>query len=111
MTDTKPSLLIIYDYFFPAYRAGGPFQSLTNLIIQLQHEYKISVITSAFDLGTGQLHNIKTDSWSEIILPGADVPVNTWYAGAGKPGIAAIKGAIRHAKPSIVYLNGMFSVR
>ena len=43
-------ILIVNEYFFPAYRAGGPIQSLTNLIIALEHEIDFSVFASAYDL-------------------------------------------------------------
>ena len=82
MSETaKPGLLIFYDYFYPAYKAGGPVQSLTNLALSLQHGYAISVITGAHDLNDDRvLTNIKTNCWSEVMLPTASAVINVWYA-------------------------------
>jgi len=113
MTDTaKPGLLIFYDYFYPAYKAGGPIQSLTNLVLALKDEYNISVITSNHDLNeVTSLTGIETNDWSKIQLPGSGSFINIWYAGTAEPTTATIKKIIRQTSPSAVYLNGMFSYR
>ena len=112
MKTNKPGLLIMYDYFYPAYKAGGPIQSLTNLAIALQEEYNISILTSAYDLNDDHiLENIKPDSWSEVKLTDSSATINVWYATNGqiKPGL--LKKIIKQVKPATVYLNGMFSFR
>ena len=106
----KPGLLIFYDHFYPAYKAGGPIQSLTNLIVSLQDEYIISVITSGYDLNEDHLlANIQTDTWSKVLLADSTSTIQVWYAGSGKPGLASMKDIIEEADPSIIYLNGIFS--
>lgn len=108
----KPRLLIFYDHFYPAYKAGGPIQSLTNLSLALQDSYDISIVTSAYDLNDNRLpDNMETNVWSEVILPQSSTVVKVWYAGIAEPGLATIKKITREADPSIVYLNGMFSFR
>ncbi|CAN5894896.1 hypothetical protein BH11BAC4_BH11BAC4_01040 [soil metagenome] len=113
MTETeKPGLLICYDHFYPAYKAGGPIQSLTNLLIRLQDDYNISVITSGYDLNENKrLAGIETDRWSTVVLPQSANAINIWYAGAGKPGIQEMKKRINECNPAFIYLNGMFSYR
>lgn len=113
MSETvKPGLLIFYDYFYPAYKAGGPVQSLTNLALSLQHEYTISVITGAHDLNDDRvLTNIKTNCWSEVTLPKSACVIKVWYAGSGEPGAATIRKILEQVQPTVIYLNGMFSFR
>jgi hypothetical protein len=106
----KPGLLIIYDYFFPAYKAGGPVQSLANMVILLQAEYRITVITGADDLHAGRLAGIQPDIWTSIMLPGAQTPVDIIYVGNKNMG-PIIKKAIAAFNPAVVYLNGIFSFR
>ncbi len=113
MTDLKKKrLLIIYDYFYPAYKAGGPIQSLTNLILSLHEEYEISVLTGAYDLHSDQLpEEIKINVWCNVQLPKSLVYIKVWYAGRGEPGMRTVKNVIQDVAPFAVYLNGIFSLR
>ena len=105
-------LLVIYDNFFPAYKAGGPIQSLTNLVLSLQKKIEIAVFTSGYDLITSQpVDEIKRDVWSQIYLPGCDASVKVWYAGINNTGRHAFTRCLEEVEPSVVYLNGMFSFR
>jgi len=108
----KPALLIFNDQFYPAYKAGGPVQSLTNLALALQHEYAVSIVAGAYDLNDDHmLDDVKPGQWSEVILPRSSSSLHVWYAGKGEPRSATIKKIIGDVKPAIVYLNGMFSFR
>ena len=51
----RPTILILYDYFFPAYKAGGVTQSLYNLYNALQNKYAINIICSNKDLNNEAL--------------------------------------------------------
>ncbi|MBC7508882.1 MAG: glycosyltransferase [Ferruginibacter sp.] len=105
-----PKNLFVYDYFYPAYQAGGPVQSLTNLTIALNRNDDIAVVCSAVDLGgEGNLPGIFVNQWTTVILPASEARVNVWYA---KKLTGAIFGKCLHdTSCSIVYLNGMFSLR
>lgn len=106
----KPRVLILYDYFYPGYKAGGPIQSLVNLAVTLQQQYSISVITSAFDLRCGTSHhNMKINAWNAVDLPGAAAPVNIWYAVKKDLGLKKLKEIIQEVRPGVIYLNGIFS--
>ncbi len=108
--NNKQRLLIFYDYFYPAYKAGGPIQSLTNLVISLQDEYVISVFTSANDLNDDRtLDKIRPNAWNKISIPSSSAIVNVWYAASGKPATGTIKKIIKQLNPSVIYLNGIFS--
>ncbi len=47
---TKPNILIFIDWFLPSYRAGGPIQSVNNIILNLKTKYNFYIITSDSDL-------------------------------------------------------------
>ena len=107
----KPKLLLIYDYFYPAYKAGGPVQSLVNMARSLQDFYDISVITGAGDLNdSSMLKGITPDAWNKVKLPGAEQSVAVWYASAGKLQKAKLRELFAEIKPSIIYINGIFSL-
>lgn len=106
----KPVLVICYDHFYPAYKAGGPIQSLTNLAISLEKDYSICVLTSAHDLNEqAQLEVAETDTWSNVTLPGATETIRVWYTSGKQSAFTGIREAVRRANPDYIYLNGMFS--
>lgn len=51
MPVNKLKVLIFIDWYLPAYKAGGPIQSISNLVDRLEHEIDFSIITSNTDLG------------------------------------------------------------
>lgn len=111
MTD-KPKILFFYDYFFPGYKAGGPVQSLTNLIGALQYDYSFSVITTAYDLLSNEPYPaINQNEWNNISLPNVQEQIKVWYAGKRKPSYFELKMLLLAARPNIIYLNGVYSFR
>ena len=104
------TVLILIDNFYPAYKGGGPIQSITNLVISLQHEYNIYVVTSAYDLQSKViLNDITPDTWNNMILPGSNMPVKVWYADKMQPGYKTFKKLVQYVDPAFIYLNGIFS--
>lgn len=58
------SILIVSEFFYPAYKAGGPTKSILNLANTLKYNYDIKVICSSKDLGSSKNHNvIKLNQW------------------------------------------------
>ena len=104
----KPVILVVYDYFFPGYKAGGPVQSLVNMITSLSHQYNFKVITYAYDLGETQPYaNLATDQWTNVTLA-PDVQVECFYASKAISRKLLVQLVV-HAHPSIIYVNGIFS--
>lgn len=102
MTETK-HILVFIDWYLPGYKAGGPIQSIANLVGKLPLEFWI--VTSLFD------HNSDT--------PYEDIEEATWitrrpnehvmYFGAGGPSSKAIKNILKVHDYEAVYLNSLFS--
>ena len=51
MSNRKRKLCICVDWYLPAYKAGGPIQSISNLVSRVKDQFEISVMTSNTDLG------------------------------------------------------------
>jgi len=47
----KKKIIVFIDWFLPAYKAGGPIQSISNLVNNLKNEMDIWIVTSNEDLG------------------------------------------------------------
>ncbi len=104
-------ILISYDYFFPGYRAGGPIQSLVNLVNLFQKEYKVSIFTSVYDLNEQEPYlNIKINDWNKIYLLDASDAIDVYYADTKKIGFKEVKEVIQFLKPDIIYINSIYSL-
>ena len=99
----KPVILFSYDQFYPAYKAGGPIQSLTNLAMAIGDRFSIKVVCSAFDLKEPQpLTGVRINQWNDVQLPGTTVPIPVWYAGKGEPSLKTWRQLLRETRPSKV---------
>ncbi len=60
----KKILLISTEFFPPAYRAGGPVNSVKNFVNVLKSKYEVYIITSAKDLNQkSNMELIKINNW------------------------------------------------
>jgi len=101
----KKTILILTDWFFPGYKAGGPIQSCKNFIAAMSDCYNIYVITSDRDMGDGQSYaDIQVNQWNNY-MDNARV----YYATALSLG--QLNALHKQIAPDFVYLNSMFSLR
>lgn len=101
------SILIIYDYFAPAYKAGGPTQSLVNMVRALsQQETKklsgaglhLKLICTDEDLDGTKLP-VTSDRWIENTAA-----AKIWYASEGNRNIEKL------IEPrDVLFINSIFS--
>jgi glycosyltransferase involved in cell wall biosynthesis len=93
------------DWYSPAYLAGGPIQSIQNIIDYLSNEMHVLVYTSAYDLGKSEkMDDIQTNTWVNKSLT-----LMIYYQALKFPRTNVFKSIIRKTNPDIVYLNSMFS--
>jgi glycosyltransferase involved in cell wall biosynthesis len=96
-------VMIFYSHFAPAFKAGGPVQSLVNLVENLRSDFSFFVVCEAKDMGdTMLLEGIQPDAWNEH-----SANVKVYYI--RKSSYKAVKFALREIDPDIVYVNGMFT--
>jgi glycosyltransferase involved in cell wall biosynthesis len=103
MSADKQKLLVLIDWFDPAYKAGGPVRSIYNLVQHLQDVYHIYVLTSNRDLN-GSLDVSKTDQWINHPAGAFQVCYIT------RTSYSAFAKQIKSIQPDFVYLNSMFSL-
>lgn len=101
---SKKKILIVYDYFDPAYKAGGPIRSLVNLVKLMEELFDFYILTSNQDHdGTTLL--VEGDSWISY-----GKSSQALYMSKKNRGFAAIKKIISEVGPEVVYLNGIYSL-
>lgn len=97
------SVLIFYSHFYPAFKAGGPVQSLVNLVEVLRREFSVFVVCGARDMGDhALLDGIQPNVWNQL-----NENVNVFYIDG--PVYKAVRSAFNDADPDFVYINGLFS--
>lgn len=107
---SKKTILIVYEYFFPGYKAGGPIQSLVNMILALQHEYTFKVVTTAYDMHeTEPYSNIQLNHWNTVQLAPNTPSIEVWYSATPKISIGTFKKVIQQSNAATVYINGLFT--
>ena len=94
--------MIFYLNYFPAFKAGGPVQSIMNMVDLIKQDIIIDIICSAYDLGDREvLNGIRPDEWNE-----RHENVKVLYLKKG--GMVRVASVFRERKPDVVYVNGIF---
>jgi glycosyltransferase involved in cell wall biosynthesis len=102
----KAVILVLIDWFEPAYRAGGPITSCVNFVNACCKQYTIKILTSAYDLdGTKVVNEANQSRWVKY---GDEAEV--YFATKSELNYGFISGVIQQEKPDFLYCNGMFSV-
>ncbi|MDP4253844.1 MAG: glycosyltransferase family 4 protein [Bacteroidota bacterium] len=99
------TILIMVDWFYPGYKAGGPITACYNLAMLLKDNYRVCIFTSDRDLNDNHPYmGISPDTWVKW-----KENVFVYYATPPRLGWANISRQIRAIAPSCIYLNSMFS--
>ena len=59
MKKLKKHIYIFNQFFYPAYKAGGPVKSLKLIKEQLDNKFEIIVFTSSYDIDKRRVFNLK----------------------------------------------------
>jgi len=106
MSHTKKKLGIFVDWYLPAYKAGGPIQSVANLVGRLKKDLDISVITSNSDLNeTLDIPDNRLNTW--VDMDGYRV----MYIDAKHQNYKFIEATVNIASFDVVYFNSLFSLK
>lgn len=101
----KKKILIFIDWYLPGYKAGGPIQSVANLVEHLRDEFDFSIVTRDTDYCENKPYsNVKSNEWNT--LPNG---VKIYYFSKDKLSRSAIRDLIRKTDFDYVYLNGIYS--
>jgi glycosyltransferase involved in cell wall biosynthesis len=106
MLSLKPRILIFIDWFLPGYKAGGPVQSVINLIDNFKSEFDFWVITRNTDYCEVQPYeNIKSDTWIKV-----NTYLKVYYASESKLSYIAMAKGAHEANPDYIFINGIYSL-
>jgi glycosyltransferase involved in cell wall biosynthesis len=96
-------IFITIPWFLPAFRAGGPIQSVANLVKEFKEGVSYFIFCGDTDLNGSALENVETDKW---------VPFNehtqVWYCSPEKISDSLVK-QVEVLKPDLLYIIGIYS--
>ncbi len=102
---SRKKLLIFIDWYYPAFKAGGPIKSVFNIANAFKEELDISIVTSAYDLdGIELLEGIEFNQW--VNQDG----VKVIYLKQEQQHSSTAKHLIQEINPDIIYFNSLFSI-
>lgn len=102
----KPKLLIAVDWYVPAFKAGGPIQSVKNLVSHLNKFYEILILTSDRDLeDTEAMQDIVINKWVK------KSQYKVIYLSPKKQTFKTFQEIIYQEQPQFIYLNSLFSIK
>ncbi len=102
----KKKILIFIDWYLPGYKAGGPIQSVANLVAHFKEEFEFSIITRDTDYCEQQPYSsVISNKWNS--LPDG---TKVYYFSKNNLTRSAIRSLIRKTEFDVVYLNGMYSL-
>jgi glycosyltransferase involved in cell wall biosynthesis len=99
----QKKIFITIPWFVPAFRAGGPVQSVANLVSQLHENVQFYIICQDVDLNGAVLDGIKVNEWVEF-----NDHTKVLYSTPGKISDTIVKQAEK-LKPDILFIVGLFS--
>lgn len=100
----KQKLLILTDWFPPAYKAGGPVQSVYNISKILKNQFKIYIITTATDLNE-DISDKLTETDQFVESDGVYINYLTPHHRSDKE----ILRIIKEERPDAIFVNGLFN--
>lgn len=97
-------ILILADYYYPGYKAGGPIQSIFNLTTALERKLDIHIITRDRDSGdTKKYDGISSDKWNKVNNH------RVYYLDSKQITKRKVTNVIDELDPDFIYLNSFFS--
>ncbi len=105
----KQRILIFYDHFYPAWKAGGPVQSLVNLVRSLYNEYDFYVLCKPHEMNETQpLPGIRVNEWME--WGEEEKKAMVYYRDYTNGSHSQLQTLIRSVNPDVIFINGLFSL-
>jgi glycosyltransferase involved in cell wall biosynthesis len=103
-SNSKIKILVFIDWFLPAYKAGGPIQSVNNIIQHFSNTFDFYVITSNRDLNE-IIPSIETDKWHK------KEKYSIYYLSDKSYNKQKIEKLIKNVNPDFCYFNSLFSIK
>jgi len=102
--NVKKNILVLTDWYLPAYKAGGPVKSLAALTHHLKDDYNFYILTSNKDAFSKTVLPVKPNEW--LTLANGE---KVYYLSDEKITLSKLAEVINQVDYDFVYLNSFFS--
>lgn len=99
VVNSRPAITILYNWFLPAFKAGGPIQSIKNIVEHLSDEIDISIVCS----------NLEYDKKVLPVQPNRWIEKKNYRVFYTSQNFYGIIKAIPQQR--LLYVNGVYSLR
>ncbi len=103
---TKPVVLVLLSHYLPGYKAGGPIQSIANMVEALGEELDFRIVTCDRDIGEATPFNgVPAGQWADIGKARVFYLPDTWMA------LWTLIRILTVTRADLLYLNSFFARR
>ena len=104
MMRKKIKVLCFLDFFYPAYKAGGPIKTISGMVENLNKDLDFYIITRNYDLNSKKpFNNLKSNEWNSV------KGVKVYYISRNKLMKFNLFNLLLKTPHDIVYFNSFFS--
>ena len=104
--EKRKKVVVLIDWYLPGYKAGGPIQSVANMVERMKKVFDFAIITSDTDANeTSPYPEIKSDEWNT--LPDG---TRVYYFSKKELQFSTLKKIMLKEQADVIYLNSLFSV-
>jgi glycosyltransferase involved in cell wall biosynthesis len=104
VNDSKPKILILSDFYLPAYKSGA-LRTVVNMVERMSDEFDFWILTGNRDSDgdTSRFENVRLNQWQTV------GNATVFYAASESLNLKNIGKIVLDAAPDVVYLNSFFS--
>jgi glycosyltransferase involved in cell wall biosynthesis len=105
-TGTKPVVLVLLSHYLPGYKAGGPIQSISNMVEALGKELDFRIVTCDRDIGdVCPFPSVQFGQWVRVGNARVFYLPDTWWA------LWTLVRILILTPADLLYLNSFFARR
>jgi glycosyltransferase involved in cell wall biosynthesis len=103
---TKPVVLVLLSHYLPGYKAGGPIQSIANIVEALGEALDFRIVTCDRDMGdANSFSEVRAGQWVQVGNASVFYLPNTWMA------LWTLIQILIVTRIDLLYLNSFFARR
>lgn len=100
----KIKVLCFLDFFYPAFKAGGPIKTIYSMVKKLNNEIDFSIVTRDHDLNCNEsFKKFKSNEWNSV------EGVKVYYMSDANLKTLDLFKLIKKTQHDIIYFNSFFS--
>ncbi len=97
-------ILILIDWFAPAFKGGGPIQSIMNMVENAEPEFEYKIVCSNKDRDGTILQEVTHDTWVDY-----NKQTKVWYSSNNREVLKIVNAEAASWRTDILFINHIYS--